>query len=79
MLIGAGMSAGAGIPTFRGKGGEWTTERQVREAFEIEKFKADAELRSVLWHWLADSPAWNDAPDSHESLLTDTLEIPSSN
>ena len=69
VLIGAGMSAGAGIPTFRGKGGEWTTERQVREAFEIEKFKADAELRSVLWHWLADSPAWNAKPTRAHWLL----------
>ena len=69
VLIGAGMSAGAGIPTFRGEGGEWTTERQVREAFEIEKFKADAELRSVLWHWLADSPAWNAKPTRAHWLL----------
>lgn len=69
VLIGAGMSAGAGIPTFRGKGGEWTTERQVREAFEIEKFKADAELRSILWHWLADSPAWNAKPTRAHWLL----------
>ena len=69
VLIGAGMSAGAGIPTFRGKGGEWTTERQVREAFEIEKFKADAELRNILWHWLADSPAWNAKPTRAHWLL----------
>ena len=38
-LIGAGMSAGAGIPTFRGEDGEWITERKVREAFEIDNFK----------------------------------------
>ena len=69
VLIGAGMSAGAGIPTFRGKGGEWMTEHQVREAFEIEKFKADAELRSILWHWLADSPAWNAKPTRAHWLL----------
>ena len=69
VLIGASMSAGAGVPTFRGEGGEWTTERQVREAFEIEKFKADAELRSVLWHWLADSPAWNAKPTRAHWLL----------
>lgn len=60
---------GAGIPTFRGEGGEWTTERQVREAFEIEKFKEGAELRSVLWHWLADSPAWNAKPTRAHWLL----------
>lgn len=69
VLIGAGMSAGAGIPTFRGEGGEWTTERQVREAFEIEKFKESAKLRSVLWHWLADSPAWNARPTRAHWLL----------
>ena len=69
VLTGAGMSAGAGIPTFRGEGGEWTTERQVREAFEIEKFKVDAELRSVLWHWLAGSPAWNAKPTRAHWLL----------
>ena len=69
VLIGAGMSAGAGIPTFRGEGGEWTTERQVREAFEIEKFKESAEFRSALWHWLADSPAWNAKPTRAHWLL----------
>lgn len=63
------MSAGAGVPTFRGEDGEWTTERRVREAFEIEKFKESAELRSVLWHWLADSPAWNAKPTRAHWLL----------
>ena len=69
VLIGAGMSAGAGIPTFRGEGGEWMTERKVREAFEIDNFKNSAELRSVLWHWLADSPAWNAKPTRAHWLL----------
>lgn len=68
-LIGAGMSAGAGIPTFRGEGGEWMTERKVREAFEIDNFKNSAELRSVLWRWLADSPAWNAKPTRAHWLL----------
>ena len=69
VLIGAGMSAGAGIPTFRGEGGEWMTERKVREAFEIDNFKNSAELRSVLWRWLADSPAWNAKPTRAHWLL----------
>ena len=69
VLIGAGMSAGAGIPTFRGEGGEWMTERKVREAFEIDNFKNSAELRSVLWHWLANSPAWNAKPTRAHWLL----------
>ena len=69
VLVGAGMSAGAGIPTFRGKGGEWTTERRVREAFEIDNFKNDAELRSALWHWLVNSPAWNAKPTRAHWLL----------
>ena len=69
VLIGAGMSAGAGIPTFRGEGGEWMTERKVRKAFEIDNFKNSAELRSVLWHWLADSPAWNAKPTRAHWLL----------
>ena len=69
VLVGAGMSAGAGIPTFRGEGGEWTTERRVREAFEIDNFKNDAELRSVLWHWLADSPSWSAKPTRAHWLL----------
>ena len=68
-LIGAGMSAGAGIPTFRGEDGEWITERKVREAFEIDNFKNCAELRSVLWHWLANSPAWNAKPTRAHWLL----------
>ena len=69
VLIGAGMSAGAGIPTFRGEGGEWMTERKVRKAFEIDNFKNSAELRSVLWRWLADSPAWNAKPTRAHWLL----------
>lgn len=69
VLIGAGMSAGAGIPTFRGNDGEWITERKVREAFEIDNFKNSAELRSVLWRWLADSPAWNAKPTRAHWLL----------
>ena len=69
VLIGAGMSAGAGIPTFRGEGGEWMTERKVRKAFEIDNFKNCAELRSVLWHWLANSPAWNAKPTRAHWLL----------
>lgn len=69
VLIGAGMSAGAGIPTFRGNDGEWITERKVREAFEIDNFKNSAELRSVLWHWLANSPAWNAKPTRAHWLL----------
>ena len=69
VLIGAGMSAGAGIPTFRGEDGEWITERKVREAFEIDNFKNSAELRSVLWHWLANSPAWNAKPTRAHWLL----------
>lgn len=69
VLIGAGMSAGAGIPTFRGEDGEWITERKVREAFEIDNFKNSAELRSVLWRWLANSPAWNAKPTRAHWLL----------
>lgn len=69
VLIGAGMSAGAGISTFRGNDGEWITERKVREAFEIDNFKNSAELRSVLWHWLANSPAWNAKPTRAHWLL----------
>ena len=69
VLIGAGMSADAGIPTFRGEGGEWTTAHKVREAFEIDNFKDYAELRSVLWHWLANSPAWNAKPTRAHWLL----------
>lgn len=69
VLIGAGMSAGAGIPTFRGESGEWMTERKVRKAFEIDNFKNSAELRNVLWHWLANSPAWNAKPTRAHWLL----------
>lgn len=69
VLIGAGMSADAGISTFRGEGGEWTTAHKVREAFEIDNFKNYAELRSVLWRWLADSSAWNAKPTRAHWLL----------
>lgn len=69
VLIGAGMSAGAGIPTFRGKNGEWTTERRIREAFEIDNYLRDADLRHDLWQWLVKSPAWTAKPTrAHWSL-----------
>lgn len=62
VLVGAGMSAGAGIPTFRGRGGSWETERQVRQAFDIKRYRRSTEARQVLWRWLANSPAWTAQP-----------------
>lgn len=63
------MSTGAGIPTFRGKDGEWETDRKVRQAFEINRYLNDTELRQILWQWLADSPAWTAKPTrAHWSL-----------
>lgn len=62
VLIGAGMSAGAGIPTFRGKGGAWETDQQVRQAFGIDRFMRDSGSRQLLWRWLAKSPAWTAKP-----------------
>lgn len=69
ILVGAGMSAGAGIPTFRGSSGAWTTERAVREAFEINNFTTDAEARKILWAWLAKSPAWTAKPTRAHWLI----------
>lgn len=62
VLIGAGMSAGAGIPTFRGKGGSWETDKKVRQAFGIDRYMHDADSRKLLWRWLAKSPAWSAKP-----------------
>lgn len=62
VLVGAGMSAGAGIPTFRGEHGSWETDKQVRQAFEIEHYQSSSTARRLLWRWLAESPAWSAQP-----------------
>ena len=69
VLVGAGMSAGAGIPTFRGNNGAWQTEQKVRQAFEIDNFIHDQDMRRALWNWLAKSPAWKAQPTRAHWLL----------
>ena len=69
VLVGAGMSAGAGIPTFRGKGGAWKTAADVRDAFEIDRFCRSKKSRELLWRWLAVSPAWDAKPTRAHWLL----------
>lgn len=69
VLVGAGMSANAGIPTFRGEGGSWRTDGIVRQAFEIDNFVGNLQMRQALWRWLADSPAWQAKPTRAHWLL----------
>ena len=69
VLVGAGMSANAGIPTFRGEGGSWRTDEIVRQAFDIDNFVSNLGMRQALWRWLANSPAWQAKPTRAHWLL----------
>lgn len=69
ILVGAGMSAGAGIPTFRGPNGAWQTDEAVRQAFEIDNFVGSLSMRQKLWRWLANSPAWSAKPTRAHWLI----------
>lgn len=48
VLTGAGVSAESGIPTFRGAGGFWKDEQEVRELATLEGFLRDP---ARVWEW----------------------------
>lgn len=48
VLTGAGVSAESGIPTFRGAGGFWKDEQEVRDLATLEGFLRDPKR---VWEW----------------------------
>lgn len=69
IINGAGISVNAGISAFRGTTGAWTTEPDVRNAFNLNVFMTKPKARTLLWDWLAYSPAWNAEPTiAHQEI-----------
>lgn len=69
IINGAGISVNAGISAFRGTTGAWTTEPDVRNAFNLNVFMTKPKARALLWDWLAHSPAWNAEPTiAHQEI-----------
>jgi NAD-dependent deacetylase len=51
VLTGAGISAESGIPTFRGKGGLWTTGSRDYRPQELATLRAFQAMPRELWRW----------------------------
>jgi len=50
-LVGAGLSAESGIPTFRGKDGYWVSGSKNYKAQEIGTYKMFCENPEEVWKW----------------------------
>jgi len=51
IMTGAGLSAGCGIPTFRGEGGFWTIDNEKHPAEDIVKYSFFKENPGETWKW----------------------------
>lgn len=52
VLAGAGLSAGAGVPTFRSDEGEWRIGDDLQNALQINEYMSKPKARKVVWDWL---------------------------
>ena len=52
VLVGAGLSAGSGIPTFRTDDGDWQAGMDLQSALQINEYMGRPKARKIVWDWL---------------------------
>jgi NAD-dependent deacetylase len=71
VLTGAGISTASGIPGHRGPEGVRTRTPSAVNAFTLENFMADADVRRGFWRACAGHAAWRAEPDAPHRALAE--------
>ncbi len=76
-LVGAGISADSGIPTFRGKDGYWTVGSQNYKAQEIGTYEMFSKASIEVWKWFLyrKSITNNAEPNTGHYMLRDIEQM----